>query len=517
MSATGKLTQLLTGEVSGPLSKRVRRPAQKLLTGSVSSEIIEAPLPVEKIRALEGELLALPPGQAQEAQQELLKLRSPDPTLRIEAAGKLNALKQESPLIAEKPDKVKKAAAVAAGATMLAPSTTDEANKTLAPQPKPEPIAKFEKKPEEEAAKKKGSIASILKTPEDIDVVAKQAAASSPQGTEDPMFKELTQARKDYVTAYKQALADAKNEKEKKDTITAFAGLFEKLGLAAATFFAARRGAEIGVDASAGVRQLKPSDWDSAFSRNMEEYKSALASAGKIMETEMKEDETLYDRLRRERERREDVALKEKLIKEERDFQREKLAAEQTFRSQESEAERRFRAAEAEKERKARLQLGELRLDALAQNKALSADSKAKVAAAKVDQTKMKAAAQLNGALEALIKKDSPEARKQLANAATILNIPQEEVDLMIKEGTGEGFFNLKDADVARQAAAKYTSQVGQPPNSAIPPTAPSVPTQATTPPVLVKSKTSGKFFVRLPDGSMREATPQEIQMAGAQ
>lgn len=263
-----------------------------------------------------------------------------------------------------------RAVAASAGPTTSADVTPPEAAK-----PKPATRA-VTYKPDDV----KAMLREVDKTPFSYDISKEERAVF--QKTRDS----IADRQADLFTEYKADLKAAKDEQQRKDTITNYAAAFERIGLALTTFFAAKKGMEMGQDISKGVRDLRPTDWMEMTKQHMAEYDNSrkLAKEGLDIQSSPLDDqlkltnsqektssENAFSRGREEAKRRNDIAgdnqvatnkISEFNAKETNDARQKGVDAQNILNNQTSQNE--FNAAQQNLNRGSRETIADTRADA---------------------------------------------------------------------------------------------------------------------------------------------------------
>lgn len=286
---------------------------------------------------------------------------------------------------------------------------------------------------------------------------------------------ELQSALSDAKGIYESAVSTAKSEADRREAITQWASIAESLGQSMVKYFAAREGARTGTLLGSKL-QFQKYDWQKDLDRSLEKLKADTSEAKTRLGLAREDVEAQAKQLGEERKtavaEREDIARQR--AKSAESLLSEQTRAEQRSAEQYASDYNRFlMEQEQEKGREARAEAKE-------QKAATKKESE-------VDLAKQKTFAQLAGAVASLEKKDTPQARKQIEETATLLGIPPDEVDELVKETTGEGMFQMAEPkkvqailDKYRPSAAPAAAQTSGQPT-----------TQAAT--VTVKDKTTGQ------------------------
>lgn len=254
----------------------------------------------------------------------------------------------------------------------------------------------------------------------------------------------LSQALSDARGVYQQAVSQAQSAADRREAMIQWASIAESLGQSMVKYFAAREGARRG-QAIGSSLQLKGYDWQKELDRSLEKLKQQTDQAKTTLGLATKDVETGMEQLGEER---------KELVRERQDVARQRASAaeegvKQEMRTEAASVEDYIRQKAAEEKEAARQAQAEQREAA----KQTAAEQKAQAAELK---TKQKSYSKLEGALRAIAKKDSPQARKEIGDAASMLGIPADEVDTLIEETTGEGLFNLAEEDKVRKILGKY-------------------------------------------------------------
>jgi len=262
----------------------------------------------------------------------------------------------------------------------------------------------------------------------------------------------LQSALSDAKSIYDQATSSAKSEAERRDAITQWASIAESLGQSMVKYFAAREGARTGTLLGSKL-QFQKYDWQKDLDRSLERLKADTAEAKTSLGIAREDVEAQAKQLGEERKtaisEREAVARQRAGVAE--DVTKEQMRAEARTVEDYIAAQNRFAMEQQqEKQRAARETAKEQKLETKKSTEDLA--------------EKQKNFAKLSGALAALEKKDSPQARKQLDEAATLLGIPADEVDELVSETTGEGRFNLAESKRVQAILEKYRPGAGTAP-----------------------------------------------------
>ncbi len=254
----------------------------------------------------------------------------------------------------------------------------------------------------------------------------------------------LQSALSDAKSIYDQATSTAKSDAERRDAATQWASIAESLGQSMVKYFAAREGARTGTLLGSKL-QFQKYDWQKDLDRSLERLKADTAEAKTSLGIAREDVEAQAKQLGEERKtaisEREAVARQRAGTAE--DVTKEQMRAEARTVEDYIAAQNRFAMEqEQEKQKAARETAKEQKLETKKSTEDLA--------------EKQKNFAKLSGALAALEKKDSPQARKQLDEAATLLGIPADEVDELVSETTGEGMFNLAEPKKVQNILNKY-------------------------------------------------------------
>lgn len=255
----------------------------------------------------------------------------------------------------------------------------------------------------------------------------------------------LETALNDAKSVYERAISTAQSAADRREAITRWASIAESLGQAMVKYFAAREGARTGTLLGSKL-QFEKYNWQNDLDRSLERLKTDTANAKTILGITREDVEAQAKQLGEERKtalsEREAVARQRAGTAE--DVTKEQMRAEARTVEDYIAAQNRF-AMEQEQQRQR---------EATKETKETG----------KQETEKQKTFAKLTGALASLEKKDTPQARKQLEEAATLLEIPPDEVDELVNETTGAGMFNLAEPKKVQAILEKYRPGAGAAP-----------------------------------------------------
>lgn len=323
---------------------------------------------------------------------------------------------------------------------------------TPAPGPAPAPAVPSAPKAEEPKIIKAKSIDfnKLQKSLEQFNTQYEQDRKLAPEVEQAFATRQtaLQSALTDAKSAFEKSLAQAKTEADRRDTITQWASIAESLGHAMVKYFAASTGARTGQLLGSRL-QLQKYDWQKDLDRSLEKLKADTAEAKTMFGITKEDVEAQAKQLGEERKtalgEREDIARQRAKTSEA--LLMEKARAGQRAEEDYASAYNRFLMEQAQEQQRAGR-------EAVKETKELG----------KQETEKQKTFARLSGALASLEKKDTPQARKQLEEAATLLEIPPEEIDELVKETTGEGVFNMAEPSKVQAILSKYRPGAGAAP-----------------------------------------------------
>ena len=333
----------------------------------------------------------------------------------------------------------------AAGATTYFMGDEEKAPaKKVTPEPGPAPAPAPEPAPEEPAQPKEplkpesfeSAMSAIAKRYEEDRKLSPEVASQ---------FAERQQALQASITdakrVYQESVAKARSEADRREAIATWGSIAEQLGQAMVKYFAAREGARTGTLLGSKV-QFQKYDWQKDLDRSLKRLDTDLAAAKSTLNIELEGAKEQLGEIGTER--REAIA-------ERRDVARQKFMAGADV----------LEAGEKQKAASVEDYIRQQREQQKEQKAAQKEESKTLA-----DQRKNYA--RLQGALASLKEKDTPTARKQLSEAASLLDIPPVDVEELIKETTGEGIDNLAEPEKVKKILNKYK------PGAAAPKAAPS-------------------------------------------
>ena len=289
--------------------------------------------------------------------------------------------------------------------------------------------------------------------------------------------KQIQDQLAELKTQYGSARAAAKDKGEQ-DAVTArWAQAAEGLMNAAITIYAAQQGLAKGQNI-AGNLQLTRNDWNAEINASLKRAAEERASLFQEERAYAGDLEKTGAELTRGEERAQDKEsqavrdVKQIQAQRDRDIQQENFRREGTnVSTQNTAAEKasqnafeaaKFNAAQANADRPSTT-VQETTRSGTEEGERAGGNS---VVAQKAAQDKQKAFAELKGALARLNAANGDKvALDEVTKQATLLGIPQAEVDQLIKETTGEGLFNLSEPEKVNTVLKKYQpgqAQVGQ-------------------------------------------------------
>lgn len=307
-----------------------------------------------------------------------------------------------------------------------------------APAPSPEPATEEPAQPKEPLKPEgfESAMSAIAKRYEEDRKLSPEVASQ---------FAERQQALQASITdakrVYQESVAKARSEADRREAIATWGSIAEQLGQAMVKYFAAREGARTGTLLGSKV-QFQKYDWQKDLDRSLKRLDTDLAAAKSTLNIELEGAKEQLGEIGTER--REAIA-------ERRDVARQKFMAGADV----LEAGEKQKAASVE--------------DYIRQQREQQKEEKAaQKEESKTLADQRKNYARLQGALASLKEKDTPTARKQLSEAASLLDIPPVDVEELIKETTGEGIDNLAEPEKVKKILNKYK------PGAAAPKAAPS-------------------------------------------
>lgn len=251
----------------------------------------------------------------------------------------------------------------------------------------------------------------------------------------------LQTALSDAKSVYEQTTAKARSEADRREAITRWASIAESLGQAMVKYFAAREGARTGTLLGSKL-QFQQYNWQQDLDRSLERLKADTAEAKTVLGIAREDVEAQAKQLGEERKtaisEREAVARQRAGTAE--DVLKEQMRAEARTVEDYIAAQNRLRMEQEQQKQRETKETG------------------------KQEAEKQKTFARLSGALASLEKKDTPQARKQLEEAATLLEIPPDEIDELVSETTGTGMFNLAEPKRVQAILEKYRPGAGTAP-----------------------------------------------------
>jgi hypothetical protein len=309
--------------------------------------------------------------------------------------------------------------------------------KKVTPEPGPAPAPAPEPAPEEPAQPKEplkpesfeSAMSAIAKRYEEDRKLSPEVASQ---------FAERQQALQASITdakrIYQESVAKARSEADRREAIAAWGSIAEQLGQAMVKYFAAREGARTGTLLGSKV-QFQKYDWQKDLDRSLKRLDTDLAAAKSTLNIELESAKEQLGEIGTER--REAIA-------ERRDVARQKFMAGADV----------LEAGEKQKAASVEDYIRQQREQQKEQKAAQKEESKTLA-----DQRKNYA--RLQGALASIKEKDTPTARKQLGEAASLLDIPPVDVEELIKETTGEGAFQVAEPEKVQKILQKYKPKGG--------------------------------------------------------
>lgn len=302
-----------------------------------------------------------------------------------------------------------------------------------APAPSPEPAPEEPAQPKEPLKPEsfESAMSAIAKRYEEDRKLSPEVASQ---------FAERQQALQASITdakrVYQESVAKARSEADRREAIAAWGSIAEQLGQAMVKYFAAREGARTGTLLGSKV-QFQKYDWQKDLDRSLKRLDTDLAAAKSTLNIELESAKEQLGEIGTER--REAIA-------ERRDVARQKFMAGADV----LEAAEKQKAASVE--------------DYIRQQREQQKEEKAaRKEESKTLADQRKNYAKLQGALASLKEKDTPTARKQLGEAASLLDIPPVEVEELIKESTGEGMFQVAEPEKVQKILQKYKPSASAP------------------------------------------------------
>lgn len=328
----------------------------------------------------------------------------------------------------------------AAGATAYFMGDEEKAPAKKQPAPPAEPIPSVTAEPvEAEAAPEpkeplkpesfESAMSAITKRYEEDRKLSPEVASQ---------FAERQQALQASITdakrIYQESVAKARSEADRREAIATWGSIAEQLGQAMVKYFAAREGARTGTLLGSKV-QFQKYDWQKDLDRSLKRLDTDLAAAKSTLNIELESAKEQLGEIGTER--REAIA-------ERRDVARQQFMAGADV----LEAGEKQKAASVE--------------DYIRQQREQQKEEKAaQKEESKTLADQRKNYAKLQGALASLKEKDTPAARKQLGEAASLLDIPPVDVEELIKETTGEGAFQVAEPEKVQKILNKYKPKGG--------------------------------------------------------
>jgi hypothetical protein len=351
---------------------------------------------------------------------------------------------------------VKTKAAVSLAATASGADAGQVGAGLQAVEPKKETRKALAYKPDDVRA----MLREVDKTPFSYDISPKEREKY--QAVRD----DITEKNNELVKDYKAELKDAKTEQQRKDTIVAYASAFEKIGLALTTFFAAKKGVELGQDVSKGVRDLRPTDWMEMTRQHLADYESIRKGANDVLALNQapladaqklndKQEETAssnaFSRGREEAKRRDDVLTDnqravnhaaELNVRERNDAGQAAVNAQNTIATQND--ANAFNATQNELNRANREDVAGIKADATTEAAALRVSSRLGINPGKLDEKSKQIYAKLQAGYQTLsTHKNDKQAEHEIMQSVIMLGKTQEEGKALVDEAKRGSFSKM--------------------------------------------------------------------------
>ena len=200
----------------------------------------------------------------------------------------------------------------------------------------------------------------------------------------------------DAERSYLSAVENARDERQKRDAVTAFAKIFEQVGLALTSYYAAKEGAAMGRNVSGNV-STSPSDFNKAFDRSLVEYDQLVKEQKGLLDFRARNVEKESELLGRQEERLDETEARKAERAATRAFQERERLASESFRAKEGAEKRAFDEEQAALDRTSRERIAKLGVDSRESIAALRQQYSGQLAEAKADQKKQAALNKVTG------------------------------------------------------------------------------------------------------------------------
>ena len=292
-------------------------------------------------------------------------------------------------------------------------------------------------------------------------------------------LKLLDQEIKDINTRYSKLRSEAKNEAEADAAHAGWARVAETLANAAITIAAAQQGLAKNQNI-VGQLQLSRTDWqkeiDSILRRGQEE-RALYMQEEKALTGEIGERSRRLEIEEERDDRAEEAAVndvRQAQTNEARDIRQENLQRPRINlkeKADRAEAQARLDLQAAQQNEEGRRAAAPTTTTSTTEREASKEGVSSAGAKAQASQqaAKLKAFGDLTGAVEAIKQSggDTPNNRKQAADAATLIGMPPSEFETLLKETTGAGMFNLAEPKKAQDILNKYDPRAVSAPGTA--------------------------------------------------